>query len=511
MAHFSVPSPEDLSKFAAQISDSLMADLASRDVARAEAAAEELRSLLPSQFDIEYVKNVVIPALFTSWIVADRLVMPMIDAQLCTKQEALSYYLWGLLYDSGTPNMEAEGLTVFTQGYDRRGPDNLRKRIYFSALTSDLYRTAYEAKVGRFFERLFSADNAGQPLMRRYLDSYFDLYWDLHIGIRPEEIPDDVKRIGTAFNTVIASLAPTEEIFHTNYQLVRELRPSLKQWIERHVDEIAAGRSGSEQTFVHFWIKNGELSEHFRKIDVVFECFHNFVALSQWGHMLYRTIGLLRESGGSPEIRKAFQEAIAAGDDGDATKLGALDCFVMELFRTIAPNSSSLSSVGELVPPMYRRYAYLFTPHQESSTNPIHWKNPNDFDPGRYASAPLAHQNDEKRSAELGFAQCPFHKTEFKVKDGRDVTVANSIFGTVYGVEEGAPDAVCDYAGYAPFGFGYRRCPGEVFTIEVFKTLLRQVAASKVEFKTLELAQPEILPLAPLVFLPDNMCFVLPA
>jgi hypothetical protein len=26
-----------------------------------------------------------------------------------------------------------------------------------------------------------------------------------------------------------------------------------------------------------------------------------------------------------------------------------------------------------------------------------------------------------------------------------------------------------DYAGFAPFGFGYRRCPGEQLTINVFE------------------------------------------
>jgi hypothetical protein len=41
----------------------------------------------------------------------------------------------------------------------------------------------------------------------------------------------------------------------------------------------------------------------------------------------------------------------------------------------------------------------------------------------------------------------------------RNVRLSNSGFGTVFGVVDGKPQPVCDYAGFAPFGFGYRRWP----------------------------------------------------
>jgi hypothetical protein len=39
------------------------------------------------------------------------------------------------------------GVTVFLQGLEKRGPDNRRKRIYMSVLTRDLYRPMYGDKV----------------------------------------------------------------------------------------------------------------------------------------------------------------------------------------------------------------------------------------------------------------------------------------------------------------------------------------------------------------------------
>ena len=53
--------------------------------------------------------------------------------------------------------------------------------------------------------------------------------------------------------------------------------------------------------------------------------------------------------------------------------------------------------------------------------------------------------------------------------DGRNAAIHNSGFGTVYPIVDGKPLPVCDYAGFAPFGFGYRRCPAEQFTIQVFE------------------------------------------
>ena len=49
---------------------------------------------------------------------------------------------------------------------------------------------------------------------------------------------------------------------------------------------------------------------------------------------------------------------------------------------------------------------------------------------------------------------------------------------------------VCDYAGFAPFGFGYRRCPGEQLTIQVFADFLRKVWRDKIVFRKLNLARP---------------------
>ena len=84
-----------------------------------------------------------------------------------------------------------------------------------------------------------------------------------------------------------------------------------------------------------------------------------------------------------------------------------------------------------------------------------------------------------------------------KVKDGRKVGITNSGFGTVFRVAEGKPKPVCDYGGFAPFGFSYHRCPGEQLTIQVFEDFLRKVWRDKIVFLKLNLINPGRVPIGP--------------
>ena len=66
---------------------------------------------------------------------------------------------------------------------------------------------------------------------------------------------------------------------------MREHLAFLKEWIDARLADLANGKTANpEKTFAHYWIKNGGEGENFAHKDVVFEVFHNFVALSQWGN-----------------------------------------------------------------------------------------------------------------------------------------------------------------------------------------------------------------------------------
>jgi hypothetical protein len=111
----------------------------------------------------------------------------------------------------------------------------------------------------------------------------------------------------------------------------------------------------------------------------------------------------------------------------------------------------------------------------------------------------------------IGLARRPFDVTSLEVKDGRNVRLSNSGFRTVFGVVDGKSQPVCDYAGFAPFGFGYRRCPGEQLTINVFEDFLCKVWRDKIVFRKLNLANPGRGPIGPNTVIEDDIGFARPA
>ncbi|WP_377271621.1 hypothetical protein [Peterkaempfera sp. SMS 1(5)a] len=468
---------------------------------------KELVGLLPPTFEPEYIDGAVVPFLLSRQVTAERPALPMIDLAL-SKENAAPPHFWCMLYSGWEPNPD-EGVTVFIQGYEDRGEDNERKKIYMSATTPDLYTAKYADKVHGFLDGLFTPSHAGKPLMHEYYGNYFDMYWDLHVGVTGEAIPAEIREIGSSFTNVLGYWYPTLDIVHDNIMRVRELRPFLREWIDGRVQAVIDGEvKDPEGTFVHHWLKNGRGGEHFRRKDIVFECFHNFLAFSQWGNIAYRTMELLEETRGDPTVRSWFSRTMTeSSDEEDGGVFTPLDRFVMEVFRTVSPNGGSLSTVTTMRGLGDQTANFALSPHLATSEDPRHWSNPEQFDPYRYKAAPTSVDNDEAKAHGAGLARCPFPPTPFAVSDGRRAEMTNSAYGAVYGVVDGTAYPLCDAAGYAPFGFGYRRCAGEQITVEFVKDLLRTIWREGIEIVGLDVEHPEKLPVSPRTVIDDNLSF----
>ena len=335
----------------------------------------------------------------------------------------------------------------------------------------------------QFFDKLLDASNSNKPLMRLYLESYFDLYWDLHLGVKGGSRPSERSRDRGKLYTVLAYRDPTQKIVYENYMVVRTHLAALKAWIDQKLTDLTNGTTPSpEKTFAHYWIKNAGDGEYFAHKDVVFEVFHNFVALSQWGNTLYIMLKLAKDTGDA-DARAWFKKTmkqIPTTQGGNA--FTPLERFTMELFRTINPNGGSISARWKPRTPPYQEHGYVVTPTLVISFDPVHWKDPGSSTLTATTARQRAIRSTRPSASRLALLNAPStgQNSTLPTVGGPRYTTADLAPSTASSTASQLP--VCDHAGFAPFGFGYRRCPGEQLTIQVFEDFLRKVWRDKIEF-----------------------------
>ena len=216
----------------------------------------------------------------------------------------------------------------------------------------------------QFFTKLLDVANAGKPLMRSYLPGYFDLYWDLHLGLRSDTIPTRVLQFGESLNTVLAYRDPTQKIVYENYMFVHANLAFLRGWIAEKLAHLNNRKiANPERTFAYYWVRNAEDGENFQVEDIISECIHDFFAFSQLGTTIYNIMLKLSMSSGDPETKAWFKKTMESNfDDTDGMPFTPLERFVMELLRVITPNRGSLSRIGEIGTSRHESRAYLLVP-----------------------------------------------------------------------------------------------------------------------------------------------------
>lgn len=488
-----------------------------------------LRRRLPKVFteDEDYFNNVILKSYQVFRYANTELTLPMISTDF-EKKDALPEFMWGLLWDTWA-RTDDDSTTVFLENLSDRGANNAKKKTYFSALTPDLYQDFYRTKIESFWQKLLDPTNSETPLLGVYEQRYLDLFWDLHLQTQPDDIPDFAKKIGLEFINCWAIFTPlnledleSSKAFKKSYEYVRENRTELKQWVSEQVEQIKACPENYNDTFVKYWFEN-DPDNNFASADITFECFHNFIALSQWGNTIYKIMDLLRTDNTDPTaqaVQAKFTEIMNSEQTTDEKGYTPLDYLTLELFRVTLPNGGSISryygvnpSGGSLADKIDEIALHT---HYHPANSPVHWEdsvaipgttlNNAPFNPDRYKTVPSAHEVNEEALKTAGtLAKCPFDHSALTTADGR--SIENNAFGTTFAkTKEGKTCPVVETSGYSPFGFGYRRCPGELFTLEVFKTFLTTVHERSITFY--QFSSPEEadqISVAPGTILADNI------
>ena len=250
--------------------------------------------------------------------------------------------------------------------------------------------------------------------MRPYLESYFDLYWDLHLGVKGDAIPQRVQ-------------ADRRKLQHRPGLSRSHPEDRLRQLHDGPPEPRLTSRRGSttgsptserqdpepEKTFAWYWLKNGGEGEYFAHKDVVFEVLPQFRGAQPMGqHAVQHHAQARPPTPAIPDTRTGSRRPWKADpDDADGQP---------------SPRSSAsswnCSAPSRRTAEAFRRWrrsghrpisgtATSSAPHTSTSLDPVHWTNPDDFDPDRYNTAPTSHEIDEAQVEQIGFAKCPFDQT----------------------------------------------------------------------------------------------------
>ena len=205
--------------------------------------------------------------------------------------------------------------------------------------------------------------------------------------------------------------------------------------------------------------------------------FTTFVAFSQWGNTIYNIMLKLRRG-----HRRSGCAGLVQEDDGERLRqCGRRGLHAARALRDgavphdLARTAEASPPLDEVSTPPLSGTAISLARIRPTSLDPLHWKNPDQFDPSRYQGAPTSHEIDEARMQQIGFARCPFDRTAFDVKDGRKASLNNSAFGTVYGVvarQAAARLRLCRLC--ARSGSAIAAAPASNSTIQVFEDFLQE-------------------------------------
>lgn len=169
--------------------------------------------------------------------------------------------------------------SLFATNLEDRGPSNLLKKRYMTALTCDklrLYESKIDAAVNKFYN---DVTTGAKPVMSSWYERVLELYLDLHLdGPSAADHPDYVAEYVRLFTDLIA---PGREDYVLRLRRPEAARGAcLLPFVEEYFEERRQFIVDNEitSTFVYWWNQAGMARE-----SVLFEAVHNVLA---WGQFL---------------------------------------------------------------------------------------------------------------------------------------------------------------------------------------------------------------------------------
>lgn len=412
-------------------------------------------------------------------------------AKFQSVQYSIGFYL-GL--DMATINPADPQLSVFLTNLDNRGPDNYRKKVYMSALTCNILSN-YDEKINSFLNEIY-ADfvTYSRPVLSSFKNALIKFFLAIHLGY--DDYPDYVVEYFRVFVDIIGFGDPNrpgrDEAMIWGNQNV----PKVREYFKQRNDIINA--EADEKTIMYHWHLAGLAPE-----GLVMEAIHNIIAFSQYNNVLFLVIN--DKYNGTPVpfppgsiSYDFFTKFSAAGTQTDQLNV------IRELYRLLVPNSTSFSRVIQEVadvPPVTIQGRHVHKSIMASSFAYLNAGNPLPY---------FTYNTSLYSSFDTDFSQCscpvvmPTPVDNFNPETGFVVSPVDS--ETLLDICNPKMIPVFPVPLYAPFGLGYRRCPGEELNYYITIKLMEKIKDLTFEFIPITPSTP-VVTVAPFTAVPDNIYY----
>lgn len=187
-------------------------------------------------------------------------------------QYSIGFYL-GL--DMATIDPKDPQLSVFLTNLEDRGNDNYRKKVYMTALTTNIMEN-YSEKIDIFLnETLAGFITYGKPVLSSFKTSLINFFLAIHIGY--DQYPDYVFKYFETFIDIIGFGDPNRPGRDEAMIFGNSVVGKVREYFATRNNIIKD--SGDKTTLLHYWHQAGLAAE-----GLVMEAIHNIIAFSQFNN-----------------------------------------------------------------------------------------------------------------------------------------------------------------------------------------------------------------------------------
>jgi len=408
-------------------------------------------------------------------------------------------------------------VSVFVTNFEDRGYSgdnsepfwkrtNYKHKTYMAALSVDKLKF-YQEKIQAFINTAFDdVTTYGKPLISSFQHNLILFFLRIHVG--GQDFPDYVIRYFSEFVDFIGSntISPdpnNPKFVKGNQQLLfgNMTAPCIFEYFRQRNIEVNANED--ESTIMYWWAQAGLSTE-----SLVTELVHNIIAFSQFTNVIFSTVWVVLNPDNplSPQLFPKYPNFFEKYKQacGGAQKLNV----VRELFRILVPNSSSFSNVLPKVPdPNDIQSRHLHQPIMISNI-PVPAQLPPPFN-----GLP---NGSQLYQAFVYFTYNPNQYLGNSSLDDLDKYPVVTDFTKTLQTSTRDQETVVDVTTreteyiipifpkpiYAPFGLGYRRCPGEILVYNITEVLLEKFAQVNFEIRQ---GVFDLVSIAPFKQVPDNI------